>query len=456
MLVTALVLSGLEVTASAVEQPRPRAMSLAEALQYARAHQPSLRAAAARVDVFQADGDVFRARWYPTVVGTAQLLATTTNNTTASYLSIPGFDNPRVSATRAESPSTASMIPAASTLVGIGMRQEVFDFGRISAEAAAADLRADAERYSLASTTLDLDYDVEEAYFAVDAAHAVLTASQKAYERAVVHRDQAKAGVDLGLRRPIELTRAEATLDRYDLGRIRARRGLAVAESVLAAAVGLPDARLDVSGPPPARSETPSLDAALRQAVAHNPDILAARAGVRAQQAESRAIGADLRPNLFAGAAISGNAGGAVPSSGFAAPDAGLLPEVPNWDIGLVVAWPLYDATVDARRKRSQVLEDEARENGNVVWQHVVAAVEQSYVDLQAARDSLPVLRHASEAAVANYDQASARFDAGMGNAVELADAEDVRASAEIELAIGTFDLARARAALDRLTGGLP
>ena len=69
---------------------------------------------------------------------------------------------------------------------------------------------------------------------------------------------------------------------------------------------------------------------------------------------------------------------------------------------------------------------------------------------MRTARGALPILQHRLEAAVANYDQANARFDAGMGNAIEMADAEDLRTSAEIDLAEGTFDVARARANLGR------
>jgi len=76
--------------------------------------------------------------------------------------------------------------------------------------------------------------------------------------------------------------------------------------------------------------------------------------------------------------------------------------------------------------------------------------VEEAYSDVEAARDALPVLRRALEAAVANYEQASARFSAGVGNAIEMADAEELRTSAEIEAAQGTFEVARARARLGR------
>jgi outer membrane protein TolC len=60
-------------------------------------------------------------------------------------------------------------------------------------------------------------------------------------------------------------------------------------------------------------------------------------------------------------------------------------------------------------------------------------------------------LARAVEAAQANYAQAEARFKAGLGTSLELADAEAVRTDAEIQLAVGRYDALRARAFLARL-----
>jgi outer membrane protein len=76
--------------------------------------------------------------------------------------------------------------------------------------------------------------------------------------------------------------------------------------------------------------------------------------------------------------------------------------------------------------------------------------VRESYVQVEVARSAVAALENAVVAARANYDQADARFRAGMGNAVELADAESVRIDAEIQLALGEFELARARASFGR------
>ncbi len=227
---------------------------------------------------------------------------------------------------------------------------------------------------------------------------------------------------------------------------------------MLAAAVGVPEPRLDISGTPPGpRRPSAARPRVRRRYTSRNPELLAAlaRASGRKRSA-TRAIEAETRPNLFLSGALSGNAGGGSPSSGDAAPDHGLLPLVPNWDVGLVLSWPLFDATAVARADKARLVENADREESNAVWQRIVASVEQAYVEAEAARDSLPVLRHTSDAAVANYEQANARFEVGLGNAVELADAEELRTDAEIQLALGTFDLARTRAVLSRLAGEAP
>jgi outer membrane protein len=360
------------------------------------------------------------------------------------------MDIPRIGATRAVTGSTGTWQPYPSTFVGAGIQQEAFDFGRIAAQAAAADALIDVQRQASANTLLDVTYGVEEAYFAVYAAKGVLTASQDAYNRSKVHRDLAKAGVMSGLRSPIELTRAEADLARFDAGRIRASGGVDVAEAVYAAAAGVPDRALDVTGTPATPADLPALSDAEAAAAARDPRILQALAQLRAEEERTRAIGALSRPDLSLTGTISGRAGGADPSSGQAAVGGGWIPNVPNWDVGAVLSWPLFDPSVRAREHASRTEEQVRREElAQVRFEHL-SAIRQAFVGVQVARAALPALQQTVEASHANYAQADARFKAGLGNAVELADAEALRTDAEIQLALGVFDLARARAVFGR------
>jgi outer membrane protein len=435
--------------APSIDVPHPvRSVTLGEALAYAHAHQPSVRAALARASARMAEAKIPSGRWLPTVGVTAQIFGMTANNTTASYVSPGTPDLPRIGATLAT--STGSLSPSPSTLVAAGLEQEVYDFGRISAQRSAADALAVSEGQRADAERLDVDFGVEEAFFAVLAAKAVVSASEQAYQRSRVHRDLAKRGVDSGLRSPIDLTRAEADLTRFDIGRVRAQGGVAIAQSVLAAAIGAPDPALDVADEAPRPAEMPALGEALALAEHRDPRLGAALAELRAAEQRTRAIAAELRPDLSATATFSGRAGGASPSSGPVPSGDGWLPAVPNWDVGLILSWSLFDGTVAARRDAALTQEQVRRDEIDVAREQEVAAVRRTYVEVQVARSALVAFENAVTAARANYDQADARFRAGVGTAVELADAEAVRADAEISLAMGQFDVARARAAFGR------
>ncbi len=435
---------------SAIPERTLRVVTLEEATAFARAHQPQVRAALARVAARQAEAEIPRAQWLPVAGVTAQLFGATANNTTGTYVSPGGFmDIPRIGGTR--SVRAGSWQPYPSTFVGAGATQELFDFGRIAARAAASDALIDVERQRAQSQVLDVTFDVEESYFAVFAAKAIVKASNDAFDRSRAHRDLAKAGVDAGLRPPIELTRAEADLAHFDIGRIKARGALAVAQTVLAATVGVADEALDVAAAPPSLSEMPALATAIQRASAQDPRLREAFARLKAQEENTRAVGAEMRPDVSLTATISGRAGGATPSGNGESPTGdGWLPGVPNWNVGALLSWPLFDGTVSARKDASRAAEQVRHEEIAVVRHEQSAAVRQAYGTVDVARATLPGLSRAVDAGRANYLQADARFKAGIGTSVELADAEAIRTGAEIQLALGEFELARARATFGR------
>jgi outer membrane protein TolC len=341
--------------------------------------------------------------------------------------------------------------PYPSTFVGAGANQEVFDFGRIAAQAAAEDARVEVEQRSAEVAELEVNFEVEEAYLAVFAAKAVMRASDDAYQRARVHRDFAKVGVSAGMRPPIELTRSEADLARFDVGRLRALGGLEIAQTVLAAAVGSPEAKLDVVDTPPTLQAMPALQTAIARAQLRDPRLRQALSELKAQEAQTRSLASALLPDLSLSLSVTGRAGGAAASGNGESPyGSGWLPTTPNWDVGLVFSWPLFDGTVQAKRDASRAFEGGRREEIDQVKQQQIAAIRESYSRFHIARGVLQGLGDGLTAAKANYEQADARFKSGMGTSVELADAEAIRTDAEIQLALGEFELARARAAFGR------
>lgn len=430
-------------------------MTLEQAIDFARLHQPTLAAARARIEVTLRDVDIAHAEWKPSVGALAELVGSSTNNSTATQLTggpAGLIDVVRVGGTAIHPARDLDWRPYASTMLGVGVRQEVFDFGRIAAQAAAARALNQIEREKERLSRISVEYAVAEAFYAVLAAKGARDASQEAYKRVEVHRDFARRAVAAGLRSPIELTRAEADLARYQVGVIRAEAGVAVARSILAAAVGSNVPQLDAlaEGPVTDGSPLPAADAVADRVLASSPVVRIGAANAEAQHARTEALGAAWRPNLMLSAAATSRAGGAPPTAGEIPTGDGFIPSVANYSVGLVLSWPLWDPTARARVASSRAREVEANAELDATRINAVHAAQQDLVRVQTARIALDALSSALEAAKANNAQAEARFHSGLGTSTELADAEAVRVDAEIALVAGRFQLMTARAALAR------
>lgn len=438
-------------TLTTVSVPTVPLMTLREALTYARLHQPELRSARERFLAVAADARVPAAQWLPSAGATLQAVGSTANNSTATIFSDNAVDLPRIGGTPIQ--SRPEWRPYATTLAAVGLRQELFDFGRIAAQTAAGEALIAIERDRLQATHLDITFFVTQAYYAVKAARAVMEAAAQAEQRAQVHSDFANVGVKSGMRPPIEITRATADLTRFTVGRIRAQGNLRIARSVLAAAVGFTEPELDSAQVQESVPPTPPLAQVERRAVAYQPEVLQALDQRKAQHAQSIAISASLRPNLFATAAVSARAGGAASNNNLTAEGRGLIPNVPNYDAGLILAWPFYQPTVDATASASRQREWAFDAQIASAKQKALAAAQQFYRRTRVAETAIEALAQATEAARANYEQADARFRAGLGTSTELADAEAIRLEAEVQEAVGGFELATARAQLARVMG---
>ncbi|HYP89854.1 MAG TPA: TolC family protein [Polyangiaceae bacterium] len=424
------------------------AVSLTEALAFALKNQPEVLAAKARLLAARAAAQVPGAAWLPTVGALAEVVGATTNNSTATVISNAALDLPRIGGTSVA--TSNDFAPHATTLLGVGVRQELFDFGRIAAETAAASARAAVDEQRARAARLDTILTVTEAYYAVLAARAVLDVATRAQERAQLHRDYAQAGVMSGLRAPIDLTRAKADLTRFAVSRIRAEGSLRVAKSVLAAAVGVAAPELDAKEAPDMAGPLPSRYDVQAQARDADPAVRSAIFQARAQRLQTEAIERSSRPNLFVTAAISGRAGGAVASNGVIADGDGWLPSALNYSAALVLEWPIYRGTSRAQAEASRRTEQARLTEVEVARRAATTRAEQVYRNLEEVTATLDALARAADAAKANHEQAEARFRAGLGTSTELADAETLRIDAEIELAVGHFQVAVARAALAR------
>jgi outer membrane protein TolC len=264
-----------------------------------------------------------------------------------------------------------------------------------------------------------------------------------------------RAFVDQGLRAQVDVARAEADRARFAVAVEHARAGLHVARAQLASAVGSEALELDASEPP-AATPLPPLSEALAT-IDDAPGLRAAEASARAAHARADAAGADLLPDLRLIATVLGAAGGA-PAEGRPGPafGAGAVPFVPNYFAGFVLRWRFFDQEAIVRRDVATAEADAAAARIDAAHEEARIALEEAWYSARGAEASLTALEQARDAAVTSYEQVAARYHAGLASAVEIADAENLRTSAEVELAVGRFALERARAELSmRMSQGI-
>ena len=451
-----LVVVQVTRAASPSDAPVP-ALTLAEALAEAHAQQAALKAAHAQAVASDVDARVANTAWSPVIVAEAQGLLGTSNNTTSSYVGVAGVDLARIGGTKAGAPLDVTPYP--STVLALSLQQQLLDFGRIHALTAPETLHAEADAAHARAVDLDVALDVEEAFDAVLAAHALVTVAEDAYARAQTHCNLARALVHSELRAPIELTRAETELARADVGRIRAQGMLNSAQSALAVAIGASSARVDASADvvtDAVSMEKPSThEATLARALAADPVVLEAQRRVQEAQARTVAVDATALPSVVLSAALSMRDGGAPVGSAFTAPW-GLVPRVPNADVAVVLRWPLLDAAVGVRHDAAVAREGVRRAELEAVQQRERAAVDDDVQAIALADATVVALERSLAAATQNRLQADARFRMGLGASFEVADADAAQTDAATQLALGHLDAARARARLHRLLAETP
>lgn len=435
-------------------EAKVRVVSLEEALALARARHPQARVARARVDAARAAVDIPRSAWLPRVGAFAELVGSTVNNSTTTLLSRPEVDLPRIGATKLVTPETVDMTMYPSTAVALGARQLLFDAGRVGAETRVAEAVVGVEEARAKTAAVDVELAATEAYLAVRGAHELVRSRVEAHKRAEARLGFVTAAIAAGLRPAVDEGRAIAERARAEAERTRAEGQLRVARSNLALVTGVGEAELDAA-PLPAAAEPPlpPAEVVARDALG-DPRLRELHAVRLALGAAVDATWAELRPSLLVTSSLSMRAGGAPNASGPAPWGDGWAPNVPNASLALVLAVPIFDASVVARARAAKAREVAASIELEALRDRVLAEARAVRTRADVEARSLPSLEAALRAAEAAEREADARFRAGLGTLVELVDAESLRVGAEVSLAAARFDAKRARAVLERVRAG--
>jgi outer membrane protein TolC len=428
---------------------QPAGLTLSQAVAAALRNYPSIRVSQEQINAAAAGIQLARTAYLPRVDVLAQANRATRNNIFGLMFpqsTLPSMSGPVL--------GTNNLGTAWGSALGGLVTWEPFDFGLRKAgvdAAAAAQVQREA---ALKRTQFEVASAAADAYVTLIAAQETVRAAQAGVDRAAVLARTTGALVDSQLRPGADASRAEAELAAARTQLIQARQAVQVARANLSQFVGMEPAQITPAAPrllqaPPERSATP-LDTAA------NPLSVEQNAVVEQLRAQLRILERSYFPRFaLQGAAYARGSGAEINGTNLGGLN-GLAPTTQNYAVGFTVTFPVMDkASIRAREagQSATIRAETARYQQIAVdlkarWNSAIAILEGS----RNVAANLPVQVAAARAA---NEQAGARYQAGLGNIAEVAEAQRLLAQAEIDEALARLGVWRALLGVATAAGDL-
>jgi outer membrane protein len=414
-------------------QPDP-AITLDQALSLARTNEPAFAAAAAASKTAQLDRSIARAALLPSVVYHNQYLYTQPNGAHNGAGSVGSQAAPKFIANNTVHEYTSQGV--VTETVGLAQYNAL---ARAGAAAAIASAELEISRRGLTSTVVGLFYNstaaqeriVIQQRAANEAADFLKQTEQRETAREVAHADVIKAQLTLQQRqRDLGDAQLQAQKARLDLGVLL-----------------FPDPRSPYSVTLPTATLLPERTVVETQAAANNPELKSALATVRARDLDITAARAAYLPDLVLNysygidaAQFAANGPDGVRNLGYSAM---ATLDIPVWD---------WFAT-QHKIKQAHILHDAAKVALTSTQRTLIAQLEEFYSEASLANDQLSSLELSVQTARESLRLTRMRYSAGEATVLEVVDAQNSFASAELAHQDGNIRYQLALANLQLLTG---
>src|SRR5471030_916018 len=277
-----------------------RVLTLDEAIQTARTHQPDLRQVHANTDAARAVADEARAPLLPQITASAGY-----ERGTANFIFRPG-----VPATNAGSSANTTTYNFFSS--GITVYQLLYDFGQTSQRWRSQQASAQAAAELEFSTAQQLDLTVRATFFGARANRALAAVAREAVANLLRHLAHTQAFVSAGTLPDIELFQARADLASAQVQSINADNNYSQSRALLNQAMGI-EGPIDYDVADQSLGPTPGEDAHTEEMVVEalkaRPEMASLADQVRAQQLSLSSVRGQYAPSIAAVAgAVEGGA----------------------------------------------------------------------------------------------------------------------------------------------------
>ncbi len=397
--------------AAAAGAQAPQTLTLQQAEQIAIQNHPRIQAAnylasAAKSQVVEA-----KSAYYPTAYG--------------SITGVDAENNSRITAGALNNP-----IIYEREGNGLTVNQLITDFGRTHELVKSSSYHAKAEEENVVTTRADVLAAVDESYYAVLKAQAVLTVAQETVKDRRLVSDQVTALEQNKIKSGLDVSFANVDLAQAQLLLIQAQNDVNASFAQLSAALGYADQRTFQLVEQPMPPAPPAdINQLIQQAMADRPELIGQRLDVDSAHSYATAERDLSLPTLSAAGAAGVTPEGANQlAPRYAA--AGFNLNIPIFN-GHLFGALRSEATSRARAQDASLrdLQDRIARDVRTAWLNANSAYQRLDVTNQLLAQSNQAL-----------DLASSRYKLGLSSIIELSQAQLNQTQAQIEQASAKYD----------------
>jgi outer membrane protein TolC len=419
------------------EAPPAHPLTFGEAIDYALTHYAAVRAALEQVESARNGVALARTSYLPQLNPIYQANRATQNQVSGIFL-------PASIAPSMEGPvQPYSGTSFWNTQAGALLSWEPVDFGL---RRAAVDQARSAEHKSTAQvelTRLQVASATGGYFLNVAAARQAVAAAQANVTRWQVFDQTVQVLVQQELRPGADASRADAELARARTQLFQAQAVEQQAQAILASLLGAAGVHIEVE--PSALLAPPPADSLPASPVSKHPLAEDQQASVDELRAREKVLNHTDYPRLFVESEAFARGSGVNPDGQFAGGLMGLGFSRANWVAGISVVFPnLFDFPALRDQKRMAQAQERSQE---ARYQQTLQDLTGQIAAAQAAYDAAAQIARNTPVELAaarqTENQARARYQAGLTNVVEVAEAEGLLAQAESDDAVARINVWR-------------
>jgi outer membrane protein TolC len=324
---------------------------------------------------------------------------------------------------------------------GFNLSQMIYDFGKTPTQVRIQNLNLDSSRSDLENVSEQVVLNVKQAYYGVLQAKRNRDVTSDTVKQFQQHLEQAKGFYEVGTKPKFDVTKAEVDLSSAKLNLIKSENALRLAVVSLNNAMGVPDApEYTLEDNLSFQKYSVTFEDALAKAYQNRPDLLSIVTKRQASESSIELAKKDFYPLLTG--SVSYEWSGQT------------FPLEHGWNAGATLSFPLFSGfltkyQVDEAKANLNVL----RANEESVKQTVFLEVQKAYLNLKDAEERIPTAELTVKQAEENFDIANGRYTAGVGNPIEVTDAEVTLSNAKTAHIQALYDYKVARASLEKAMG---